>query len=79
MTILSNRKNKSSLLWVMKSLQKTCLFSFQGKILQNPFQLINRVQYSSLGAWTNINKQAKTWAQFSTLDMGMCVQHALLT
>ncbi len=29
--------------------------------------------------WTNFGNQDKTWAEFSTLDMGVCVQHALLT
>jgi hypothetical protein len=26
-----------------------------------------------------LSYQDKTWAEFSTLDMDMCVQHALLT
>jgi hypothetical protein len=29
--------------------------------------------------WTNFSYQDKTWAEFSTLDMAMCIQHVLHT
>jgi hypothetical protein len=32
-----------------------------------------------LQAWTNLSQEDKTWAEFSTLDAAMCVQHALLS